>query len=54
MKPARSVVRLGMRPSLKVDSNLNLNVIMLHSDAAEAVKFRLFYFDSNGESIDTL
>lgn len=41
--------------SLKVDSNLlNLNIIMLHSDVVEAVAFRLFYFDSNGESVDTL
>lgn len=50
-----SVVRMEIHLSLKVDSNLlNLNMIMLHSDVAEAVKFRLFYFDSNGESIDTL
>lgn len=41
--------------SFKEDSNLlNLNVIMLHSDVVEAVMFRLFYFDSNGESFDTL
>lgn len=41
--------------SLKVDSNLlNLNMVMLHSGVVEAVMFRLFYFDSNDESIDTL
>lgn len=33
-------------------SLLNLNMIVLHSGGAEAVMFRLFYSDSNGESVD--
>lgn len=41
--------------SLQVNSNLlNLNTIMLRRDTVEAVMFRLFYFDSNDESVDTL
>lgn len=39
---------------LKVDSNLlNLNMIIRQSEVVEAMKFRLFYFDSNGESVET-
>lgn len=54
MKSGCTVVKMEIHLSLKLDSNLlNLNTIMLHSDV-EAVKFRLFYFDSNGESVDTL
>lgn len=55
MKPACAVVKMEIHLSLKLDSNLlYLNTIMLHSDVVEAAKFRLFYFDSNGESVDTL
>lgn len=55
MKPGCAVVKMEIHLSLKLDSNLlNLNTIMLHSDVVEAAKFRLFYFDSNGESVDTL
>lgn len=49
------LVKMETHLSLKVDSNLlNLNMVMLHSGVVEAVMFRLFYFDSNDESIDTL
>lgn len=55
MKSGCTVVKMEIHRSLKRDSNLlNLNTIMLHSDVVEAVKFRLFYFDSNGESVDSL
>lgn len=44
---------MEIRLPFKVDSTLlNLNVIMLQSEVVEAVTFRLFYFDSNGESVD--
>lgn len=38
---------------LKVDlSLLNLNLTVLHCGGVEAAVFRLFYFDSCGESVD--
>lgn len=55
MKSGCTVVKMEIHLTLKLDSNLlNLNTMMLHSDVVEAAKFRLFYFDSNGESVDTL